>query len=121
MELVYMESKKVFTKLVRDRIPEFIECSGYIPEIEVLDDLTYSKMLDAKLIEECNELLATKDINEKIEEIADVVEVLYAMADVLGVTMSEVENVRLNKREKRVAFTKKLFLISATPVTKITG
>jgi predicted house-cleaning noncanonical NTP pyrophosphatase (MazG superfamily) len=110
-----MGNKKVFNKLVRDRIPEIIESSGDIPEIEILDDLTYSKMLDEKLLEECNELLEASDGNAKVEEIADTLEVLYAMVDVLGVTMKEIEEIRLNKREKRGAFKKKFLLKSTMP------
>jgi len=43
-----MKNKKIFNRLVRDGVPEIIENSGDVPETEILDDLTYSKMLDGK-------------------------------------------------------------------------
>lgn len=110
-----MNEKRIFNKLVRDKIPEIIENNGDIPEIEILDDSTYSKMLDEKLLEECNEILSASNNKEKTEEIADALEVLYAMAEVIGVTMSDIETIRLDKQEKRGAFKKKILLKSTTP------
>ncbi|MCL2426951.1 MAG: nucleoside triphosphate pyrophosphohydrolase [Oscillospiraceae bacterium] len=110
-----MEDRKIFNKLVRDRIPEIIESHGNIPEIEVLDDLAYSKALDEKLREECNELFEANSREAKVEEIADTLKVLHAIADTLNITMDEIENVRKHKQEKRGAFKKKFFLKSTTP------
>jgi len=109
-----MNNKKVFQKLVRDRIPELIERNGAVPDVEILDDLRFAAMLDEKLLEECGELLAAKDVDSKIEEMADILEVLHAMAEVWGLTMAEVEAIRLRKRAERGAFQKKLLLISAS-------
>jgi len=103
-----------YNKLVRDKIPEIIESNGEIPEVEVMDDFTYSKKLDEKLLEECKELISTFDKNSRIEEMADVLEVLHAMADVLGIQMSEVEEARIIKKEKRGAFKEKLLLKKTT-------
>ena len=108
-----MDNRKTFNKLVRDRIPEIIESNGEISEIEILDDLTYTKMLYEKLFEECNEFLNADD-KSKVEEMADVLEVLYAIADTLGVTIQDVENVRLEKQEKRGAFKKRILLKSTS-------
>lgn len=41
---------------------------------------------------------------------ADVMEVIYAMLDFRGITMEEVEKVRLNKRNLKGAFKNKIFL-----------
>ena len=65
-----------YNKLVRDRIPEIIEDSGKTCEIEVLDDKTYLEMLDEKLTEELNEYCESHNI----EELADLLEVVYATA-----------------------------------------
>jgi len=107
-----MSEKKIFNKLVRDRIPEIIESNGEIPEIEILDDTEYARMLQEKLFEESNELLNANDVNIKVEELADVLEVVHAIADVLEVTMEEIESVRLSKQEKRGAFKNKILLKS---------
>ena len=65
-----------YNKLVRDRIPEIIQDSGKTCEIEVLDDKTYLEMLDEKLTEELNEYCESHNI----EELADLLEVVYATA-----------------------------------------
>ena len=104
--------QKTYNKLVRDKIPEIIKNSGSTAETEILDNQTYLKMLDEKLLEECNELIGASDNDSKIEEMADVLEVLHAIADTLGVTMSRVEVVRLDKQKKRGSFKKKILLKS---------
>ena len=107
-----MNNKKIFNKLVRDRIPEIIKNNGEVPEIETLDDLTYNEMLYEKLLEECNEFLNAEDNKEKVEEVADIMEVLYAIMDTLDVSKENIENIRLDKAEKRGAFKKKILLKS---------
>lgn len=98
---------KVYNKLVRDRIPEIIERSGNECKTRVLTDAEYIKMLDEKLGEELIEY--RKDQN--IEELADLMEVIFALAVALGYTLEELEAVRAEKAEKRGGFEKKLLLI----------
>lgn len=103
---------EIHNKLIRDRIAEIIKSNGEIPEVEVLDDADYAKKLDEKLLEECGELFAADNKDSIIEEMADILEVIYAKADLLGIVIDEIEKVRLEKREKRGAFKEKLFLKS---------
>lgn len=63
-----------YNKLVRDRIPEIIEASGKTCRTTVLNDTEYLPMLDAKLDEE----LAEYHKDQDIEELADLLEVIYA-------------------------------------------
>lgn len=107
-------NEKKYNKLVRDKIPEIIENDGQSAKIKILDNKEYLEKLDEKLLEECKEVMESKDTNSKIEEIADTLEVLYAIIDSLGTTRSKVEEVRLNKCEKRGAFKDKIFLESTT-------
>ena len=65
-----------YNKLVRDRIPEIIENDGKTCRIEILADEEYIKMVDAKLDEE----LAEYHKDQNIEELADLMEVIYAAA-----------------------------------------
>jgi predicted house-cleaning noncanonical NTP pyrophosphatase (MazG superfamily) len=104
---------RVYNKLVRDKIPEIMQSDGEIPEIEILNDDKYEKALNKKLLEECSELLNAKEKKSKIEEVADILEVLNGMAKSIGVKMKEIEKVRLNKRETRGGFEKKVFLKSS--------
>ena len=95
-----------FNKLIRDKIPEIIEASGKTCTAEVLSDEDYLKAIDAKLDEE----LAEYHTDQNIEELADLMEVIYAAAKARGYSAEELENVRKSKAEKRGAFNKKLLL-----------
>lgn len=95
-----------YNKLIRDRIPEIIEASGKTCVTEVLSEEEYLKMIDAKLDEE----LAEYHKDENLEELADLLEVIYAAAKARGYTLEELEKVRAEKAEKRGAFEKKLLL-----------
>jgi len=97
---------KVHNKLVRDKIPEIIENSGKKPVTHTLSDEEYISELDKKLNEECAEYQADKSI----EELADMLEVMYAIAEVRGWTVSELEAVRKAKVEKRGGFKDKIYL-----------
>ena len=97
---------KVYNKLVRDRIPEIIKESGAECKIEILSDEEYLKMLDAKLDEE----LAEYHADQSIEELADILEVVYTAALARGYTREELERVRSEKAEKRGGFEKKILL-----------
>lgn len=89
-------------KLVRDNIPEIIMKDGHVPHTRVLSDEEYVKQLEIKLFEETNEYLESKDV----EELADILEVIYAISQFKGVALSELESVRRNKAEKNGSFHK---------------
>ncbi|MBQ8011869.1 MAG: nucleoside triphosphate pyrophosphohydrolase [Oscillospiraceae bacterium] len=93
-------------KLIRDKIPEIIESSGRTPVIRTLDDTEYLTELDRKLNEECAEYQADKSL----EELADILEVIYAIAEARGHSPEELERVRAEKAAKRGRFKKRIFL-----------
>ena len=96
-----------YNKLVRDRIPEIIEASGKTCKTTVLDDAEYLRMLDAKLDEE----LAEYHKDQNIEELADLLEIIYTAAIARGYTVEELERVRKQKAQKRGAFQNKILLL----------
>jgi predicted house-cleaning noncanonical NTP pyrophosphatase (MazG superfamily) len=98
--------KKVFNKLVRDKIPEIIEANGESAEIEILDDQRFLQQLHEKLFEEANEFVE----EDSVEDLADLMEVIYAIARLRGIDLEEVEKIRKEKAQKRGAFEKKIFL-----------
>lgn len=98
----------IHNKLVRDRIPEIIEECGRKCEWEVLSDKEYLARLDEKLQEELDEYMEDKSL----EELADLLEVLMAVAEARG-SFAEVERIRQKKREKRGGFEKRILLKSA--------
>ena len=98
----------VYDKLIRDKIPEIIEQSGKKCIVEVMDNDTYIEYLDQKL----NEELAEYQQDKSIEELADLLEVMYAVVVARGYSVAELERIRLEKSEKRGAFEKRLLLKS---------
>lgn len=103
-----MEQNKVikYDKLIRDRIPEIIEKHGNKAVVEVLDKQNFPKYLKLKLAEESQEYLES----DNVEELADLVEVVYALLDCAGVSRTEFEAIRKAKLEERGGFKKKLLL-----------
>ncbi|GLW59529.1 nucleoside triphosphate pyrophosphohydrolase [Kitasatospora phosalacinea] len=90
-------------KLVRDRIPEIIREAGREPEVYVADDAEYVARLGAKLHEEADEVQAASR-DEVLEELADLLEVVRALAVVHGADFSRVEEIRRKKAEERGGF-----------------
>ena len=97
-----------YDKLIRDKIPEIIEQSGKKCIVEVMDNDTYIEYLDQKL----NEELAEYQQDKSIEELADHLEVMYAVVTARGYSIEELERIRLEKAEKRGSFEKRLLLKS---------
>ena len=96
----------IYEKLVRDKIPEIIEKSGKQCEIEILSDEKYLEMIDKKLDEE----LAEYHKDKNIEELADLLEVIYAATKARGYSIEELDKDRAEKAEKRGGFDKKILL-----------
>ena len=96
----------IYEKLVRDKIPEIIEKSGKQFEIEILSDEKYLEMIDKKFDEE----LAEYHKDKNLEELADLLEVIYAATKARGYSIEELEKVRVEKVEKRGRFDKKILL-----------
>lgn len=94
-------------KLVRDKIPEISKNAGENPIIEILSDEDYLVELDKKLNEEVVEYQADKSI----EEMADVLEVLFAICEARGYSVEELMQVREAKREKRGGFKDKIYWV----------
>ena len=109
-----MHNKKFFNKLVRDNIPEIISKKGGESEIRILEDAEYADLLNKKLMEECDEVIEADDTESKKEELADVLEVLHAIAKSNKIDFEEVEAERVHKKEKRGGFEKKIFLKTVT-------
>lgn len=95
-----------YNKLVRDKIPEIIEASGKRCLVETLTDEDYLEMLEAKLDEE----LAEYHQDQNLEELADLLEVIYACAVARGYSVAELEQVRADKAAKRGSFAERILL-----------
>jgi predicted house-cleaning noncanonical NTP pyrophosphatase (MazG superfamily) len=98
----------VYNKLVRDRIPKIIVASGKRYDTRILSDEEYLAMLRIKLHEE----IAEYEESGELEELADILEILHALAVAGGNTPEELEVVRARKANERGGFTERIFLIS---------
>lgn len=100
---------RVYNKLVRDRIPEIIKAKGEEPITRELSLDEFKLALESKLKEECQEVITTSG-KDRIEEIADTLEVLKALAKLEGATLENVITVAGNKCTMRGAFDERIFL-----------
>ena len=92
---------KKYNKLVRDKIPEIIKASGKECEIEIAPKEERYSLLENKLQEEVGEFLEDKNL----EELADIMEVLFDLAHVLGYSEEDLLKMRdKKKRRKEEAF-----------------
>ena len=92
--------EKVYNKLVRDKIPEIIVGNGGEPFTRILDEDEYKVELETKLMEEYNEvLLATSE--ERVEELADMLEVITALAKLEGKSLEDVIEVKNKKCDNK--------------------
>lgn len=101
------------SKLIRDKIPEFLPKNNTKYQVVQLGDEEYKKALKAKLLEEGREVLSADTPEDLIEEIADVYEVIDAIINAYNIDRKELEIVRNKKAEERGRFEKKYQL---TPV-----
>lgn len=99
----------IHNKLVRDKIPEIIKESGKKCKTKVLSEKDYVFELERKLSEEVHEY----KLDKNLDELCDVIEVVYAIAEARGMSVSELEAKRIAKRESRGGFDGKVYLIEA--------
>jgi predicted house-cleaning noncanonical NTP pyrophosphatase (MazG superfamily) len=81
--------------------------SGKQCATEILSDTAYLDKLYQKLREELDEYLQDHDLSQ----LADLLEVIYAVAQAKGMTKEELEQVRVAKAEKRGGFKRKILLV----------
>ena len=98
--------KQVFNKLVRDRIPEKIESNGEKAYTRILSEEEYKIELEKKLNEEYQEVLSSSG-KDRIEELADMLEIIKCLA---ALENSSLEEVAKQKALKRGSFDKRIFL-----------
>jgi len=101
--------EQIYNKLVRDKIPEIIKVNGEIPVIKILDELEYKKELEKKLHEEYLEVIGSTEEN-RIEELADMLEVIKALAKLENKTLEDIILIANQKAKKRGTFEERIFL-----------
>ena len=98
----------VYNKLVRDKIPSIIESQGNTPRVRILEGAEFTQHLERKLDEEVGEFHKDK----KLEELADILEVVYALAEDLGCSKEDLLRAYQKKHDERGGFSERILLIS---------
>ncbi len=101
-------------KAVRDKIPSIIKKSGGKCKVKTLSDSKFLVELEKKLKEETSEYTKSKSV----EELADIIEVILAIAKLKGTSQAKLEKIRLQKLKERGGFKKNLFLIGTREKSK---
>ncbi|MEV5430202.1 nucleoside triphosphate pyrophosphohydrolase [Streptomyces sp. NPDC052701] len=94
-------------KLVRDRIPEIIRVEGREPITYAASPVEYRRRLREKLTEEVAEFLSADDAAAQ-GELADVLEVVRALATNPGIDPAGLEESRRAKYRERGGFTRRI-------------
>ena|SRR3990167_8217438 len=95
-----------FHKLVRDKIPEIIRERRQTPIIHIANRQEYWATLKEKLKEEVEEF----DKSENDEELADILEVMYAICEFKNIDRQDLEARREKKAKDKGKFTRKIIL-----------
>lgn len=98
-------------KLVRDGIPDVIRASGQTPITRILDAEAFRDQLGRKLLEEVSEFCASG----ALEELADVLEVVFALAWEQGIDRQQLEEMRQRKARERGGFQRRIYLVETHP------
>lgn len=101
--------ERVYNKLVRDNIPNIIKAKEEIPITKILNEVEFKFELEKKLNEEYHEVLEASG-DDRIEELADMLEIIRALAKLENKSLEDVINCANNKSKKRGAFKQKIFL-----------
>lgn len=100
---------RIYNKLVRDKIPDIVKEKGEIPITRYLDDIEYKTQLELKLCEEYKEVIAASG-DDRLEELADMLEVIRALARLENKSLDDVIRIAGEKNQKRGAFEERIFL-----------
>lgn len=98
--------KTYYNKLVRDKIPNIIAEQGKPCGIRLMTDAEYLDALNAKLEEE----VAEYQQSGSVEELADILEVVYAIALAKKCPSGTLDSIRQNKANERGRFIKQIML-----------
>ena len=104
--------KKIYNKLVRDKIPDIILKDQKICKTKILLEQDYKELLKRKLLEEANEVCQAVSKEEICKEIADVWEVVDAIMDTFHLSKEEVLKEKEQKAFRNGKFEKRILLES---------
>ena len=95
-------------KLVSDNVPAMIIENGEMPSFRMLDDDEFLEALNEKLLEE----VAEYQISKNLEELADIMQVICAISEIIGGGKRELEYIKDEKAIEKGSFATHIFLES---------
>ena len=98
-------------KLVRDLIPEIIRQAGRQCDTVILSESEYRQALRDKLLEEAQEAANTKNQEDLIEELADLLDVIDALIETYKIPQESILLTRDQKRAEKGGFSRKIKLL----------
>jgi predicted house-cleaning noncanonical NTP pyrophosphatase (MazG superfamily) len=96
-----------YHKLVRDQVPAELRQQHLRPVVQVLTDDQYRLALNKRLQADASGHLKDKSL----EELSDIVEIIYAIAALRGATPDQLEALRQRKAHQKGGYTQHYFLI----------
>ena len=105
-----MKKEKIHNKLIRDNIPKILEQKNILCITKMLNNHEFSNELNNKLQEEVQEYLDATSISNKIEELADILEVIYTILKSNNLSFEKLEKIRSKKYIQNGGFKNKIFL-----------
>src|SRR5688572_25543459 len=100
-------------KLVRDKIVAIMESHGSKLYSFSLNDQDFNKQLKIKLQEEAAEVLHAQTPQELIEELADVLEIIHALAKLHNISDQDLSKAQEQKRNEKGGYNDRIFLTFA--------
>ncbi len=97
----------IFNKLIRDKVPDLIKKQGKSCNTKVLNETEYLRYLNLKLKEEMDEYYESQNP----DDLADVVEVIYALLKFREISLEEFETIRKTKLETNGGFDGRVLLL----------
>jgi len=98
------------SKLVRDKIPNFIDKEKVNFQVKKLDINAYKQALKEKLLEESQEVFSSENNQQLMEEIADVYEVIEAIESAYQLDKNTIQKIKAKKADHKGKFVQKLLL-----------
>lgn len=90
---------------IRDGVPAMVEASGRKISVRTMTPAEHNLELKRKLLEESCEFMTTEDV----KELADLIEVIYTLAAIRGINVQQLEQMRVEKRQKNGGYDGRTF------------
>ncbi len=109
MQLMTKTYRFKVNKLIRDKVPSIMISDAIRMCTRVMNKVEYIESLKDKLLEEANEVIVARDVDNLKEEIADLLEVMKAICLFYQVSWQEIEQVRNKKRKAKGGFSNAIY------------